>query len=156
MACPQIVEDFDELEKLMATAVEKGGAKELTSVQLGRFLNLFDTAKIIQKAANETVFNRLSAGKEVPGRKLAHARTNREWKEGAQAQLRNKFGHKAFTEPKLKTPAGIEKLPEGKAWSSRWAFKPDGGLCVVAAGDARAAVNKDTKALFKPVKKGKK
>tara|TARA_Y100000310_G_scaffold25627_2_gene24533 strand:- start:8522 stop:9649 length:1128 start_codon:yes stop_codon:yes gene_type:complete len=155
-ACPQILKDFDELEELMALMEKKGGAKALTNVQLGRFLQLFDIAKMIAKAANETAFARLQSGKVVPGRKLAHSRTNREWKEGAEPAVKLKLGEAAYTTPELKSPAKIDALPEGKSLTARWAFKPQGGLAVVAEGDARVAVGRDTKSLFTDETKGKK
>lgn len=155
-ACPQLIADFDELEELMNIVADKGGAKALSNAQLGRFLTLFDVAKIVQKQAQETAFQRLQAGKKVPGRKLANARTNREWKDGADKALAKAFGDDALSEPKLLSPAKIDAFPGGKAATARWAFKPDGGLTVVAQGDARVAVSKDTKSLFKDVTKGKK
>ena len=67
------------------------------------------------------------------------------------------FGKKqAFTSPALKSPAQIDGLPEGKAFTTRWAYKPDAGETVVPSGDSRMEVSKDTKAGFAPVKKGKK
>lgn len=147
-ACPQILKDFDELEELMNLAVKKGGAKNLTNLQLGRFLTLFDVAKIVNKAASVNAFARMNAGKKVPGRKLAHKRMNREWKEGAEAAAKLMFGKRAYTASKLLSPAQIEAMPEGEQITARYAFKPDGGLIVVAAGDARVAVNKDVKSLF--------
>jgi hypothetical protein len=157
MDCPQISKDFDELEELMTLITDKGGAKNLSAAKLGRFLTLFDVAKIISKSANETAFARLSAGKKVPGRKLAHGRANRTWKDDAEDACVKKFGDKAYAERKLKSPAQMEAMPEGEKLTAEFAFKPDAGLTVVAAGDARAAVSKDTKSLFTDAsKKGKK
>lgn len=154
-ACPQLMEDMEELETMVERVNEAGGAGELTNEEVGRFLNLLELAKIVGKAASETAFARMQNGQSVPGYKLSAARTNREWKEGAEKALRRKFGDKVYTEPKLKSPAEIDKLPEGSKLTAEWAFKPDGGLTVTKATDARPAVNKDTKSLFKPVKKGK-
>lgn len=154
-ACPQLIKDMDELEELMTIAEAKGGAKELTNVQLGRFLTLFDIAKIIQKAAQKTAFVRMEKGGKVPGRKLANSRTNREWKEGAEAALKKKFGPDALTVQKLKTPAVIDGMPEGAALTARWAFKPQGKQTVVAESDSRVAVEKNTKELFTDQTKGK-
>jgi hypothetical protein len=156
-SCPQILSDFDELEEIMEILANKGGAKELSNTQIGRFLTLFDVAKIAAKAAGETAFSRLQAGKKIPGRKLASARSNRAWKDDAEAAVRKKFKEDAFTEPKLKSPAQIDKLPGGAALTARYAFKPDAGLTVVPGTDSRVAVSKDTKSLFTDqTKKGKK
>ena len=139
----------------MSLITEKGGVKKLSNAQLGRFLALFDTAKIIQKAAHETAFARLNAGKKVPGRKLAHARANRTWKDGAEDACKEVFGEGALVDPKLKSPAQIESMPGGEKLTARWASKSDGGLTVVAVGDARAAVRKDVKSMFKDQTKKK-
>jgi len=155
-ACPQIAKDFDELEELMNILAEKGGAKKLTNIQLGRYLTLADTAKMISKSANETAFARLNAGKKVPGRKLARSRTNRAWDEGAEEALKAQFGDSAY-ETKLVSPAKIDGLPEGNKFTGEWSSKPEGKLTVVAESDARTGVSTDISALFTDqTKKGKK
>ena len=110
-------------------------------------------AKIAGKAHTETAFARLSAGKEIPGRKLGKARANRDWKDDAEAALKKKFGKKAYTEPGLKSPSKIEELPEGKKYTSRYAFKPNKGMTVLKASDPRPATNVNLKSLFKPATK---
>lgn len=147
-ACPQIMADFDELEVIMAQINAAGGAGELTNEQLGRFLNLLEVAKIAAKAAKDTTFARLSSGKAVPGWKLGKAKANRVWKDGAEAALKKKFRKAAFTEPKLKSPAQIDEMPEGLTMTARHAFKPDAGLTVIPEGDARPAVNATVKSMF--------
>jgi len=153
-ACPAILETFDKLEAMVDLTNEKGGADKLSNEQVARLLNLFDVAKIAAKAAENTAFARLSAGHVVPGRKLAAKRANREWKPGAEKAVKIKFGKQAFTEPALKSPAQIDELPEGEKITARWAAKPDTGLTVVKDSDARPAINREVKSLFKPVKKG--
>lgn len=153
-ACPQMQKDFDELEKLMDLLDKKGGAKALSNVQIARILTLGEIVKIADKAAQETAFTRLSAGKNVPGRKLVRGRVNRAWKEGAEEAIVAKFGSQAMAEPKLLTPAMIEKLPEGEALAMEWSEKPVGSLVVVAVSDKRAAVNTNVVELFKDETKG--
>jgi|TARA_R110000823_G_scaffold229911_1_gene356821 hypothetical protein len=147
-ACPQLVADMLELETLMAKTLEKGGAKELSNLQIGRFLTLYETAKMIAKEAEKTAFSRLQAGKKIPGRKLASKRSNRKWKDDAEADLKAQFGEEAYTPPTLKSPAQIDALPQGGEATARWSFKPETGLTVVSDSDTRAAVSKDTKSLF--------
>jgi hypothetical protein len=155
-ACPQLLRDMDEMEKLMAE-VETKGADKLTNAQLARFLDLFDVAKIIHKAAEKTAFARLSAGHDIPNRKLANKRANRVWNAEAEGALVAKFGDDAWV-TKLKSPAMIEQMAEGEAFAARYAYKPvDAGLTVVKGQDTRPAVNKDTKSLFTDqTKKGRK
>ena len=147
-ACPQILSDLSELETFIMRLNDAGGAGELTNAELGRFLELFAIAKIAHTAQHEIAFNRLVSGKEIPGQKLANARANRAWKDGAEVAVEAKFGKDAWTKPKLKSPAQIEALPEGKAIASRYAFKPDAGLTMVPVKDARSEVSRSTKSMF--------
>jgi hypothetical protein len=157
-ACPALMADVDELEKLMEqfNLSEKGQAAKLTSEQLARMLNLGETFKIAQKAALGTAYLRLQMGAKIPGWKLAAQKANRIFKEGAQAAAEAVFGKRCYSKPELLSPAQIEKLPAGDAFCKEWAFKPDTGLTVVKADDVRPAVSRDTKSGFEPVKKGKK
>ena len=150
--CPQIMEDLAELDEIVA----KSQAKSLTAAENGRILTLMVVAMIARKQALKHATAQLNAGHAVPGWKLAKARANRKFKDGAQAKAITKFGNQAFTMPELKSPAQIDALPEGKAFTTRWAYKPDTGETVVPEGDSRMEVSRDTKAGFKPVKKGKK
>jgi hypothetical protein len=155
-ACPQILKDTEELAILMDKAVanDGAGAAELSAEQLGRLLDLGTVFKIANKAALKAGFARLQAGHEVPGYMLATARSNREWKEGAEKAAVKKFGKKrAFSEPALKSPAQIEKMPGGEEITILFAEKPDKGLTLAPITDGRRPVSKDTKSLFEPVKK---
>ena len=155
-ACPQILSDLTELEELVNTMEKAGGAAKLTAVQLGRILDLMVPAMIARKQALKNATGMLNAGHKVPGWKLAKARSNRVFKDEAEAAALKKFGEQALTLRELKSPAQIDKLPEGDAFTARYAFKPNTGNTVVPEGDSRMAVSKDTKALFSPVKKGRK
>lgn len=152
-ACPQLVADMDELEELMKEFKRKTTAAELTNEQVGRFLDLLDLAKIVAKAAEETAFARLQNGQRIPGRKLGAKRANRIWREDAEKDIVAALGEDAYTEPQLKSPAQVDALPLGKKITARYAYKPDAGLTVVSGDDPRPAVNRDVKALFKPVGK---
>jgi hypothetical protein len=124
-------------------------ARDLTNEEAARVLSLLEIAKIAGKAANEQIFHRLEAGQKVPGFKLAAARTNRTFKEGAEAEAKKAFGDNAYNPKALKSPAEIDKLPLGKDFTKRWAYKPEGKLTVVPTDDARPAVT--AKSLFEPV-----
>jgi hypothetical protein len=105
------------------------------------------------KPAGETAYARLSKAKEIPGRKLVNGSAFRQWRDGAEEALKEEFGGKAYTKPKLKSPAQISKMVGGADLVAQYAFTPNVGLQVVASDDNRPAVNKDTKSLFKPIKK---
>ena len=154
-ACPQLLSDVEEVGAIMAKMEKKGGARELTNDELARFFELKLSSRIAFKAAEETIFARLQAGQAIPGTKLASAKANREWKDDAEAALTEQYKDRAF-ERKLKSPAQIEKLPEGEKFTARYAFKPDAGLVVVPAGDSRVAASKDTKSMFEAATKKRK
>ena len=153
-ACPQIVKDMDELQEMLSM-VSIVGAGELTNEQVSRILDLLDLANIVGKKVKEAAFARLNAGHEIPGRKLAAAKSNRAWKEGAEPELVKEFGMTAYN-TSLKSPAQIEALPRGEGVASRWAFKPDTGLTMVKADDSRTGVDRNVKSMFQDTtKKGR-
>ena len=115
-----------------------------------------EVAKIANKAHDSVIFERLQAGQVVQGKKLAAARTNREWKPEVENEAKKVFGDRAYTDPELKSPAEIEKLAKGKDFTARWAFKPEGKLTVVSTTDARPAISKDTKSMFEKATKQRK
>ena len=156
--CPQIMADLDELEELVKKMNLKGKAVALNAEETGRLLTLMIPALIAKKQALKNATGMLNSGSKVPGWKLAKARSNRKFKDGAEAEAIKKFGKKkAFTTPELKSPAQIEAMPEGEAFNTRWAFKPNTGETVVPETDSRATVSKDTKSGFTPAsKKGRK
>lgn len=161
-ACPQLEDDMDELEEMLEMIAQKGASK-LSAKNVARYLDLRTLMNIVGKAADNTAFGLLNAGKKVPGYKLGAARVNRELKKGGETAAKKKFGKRAYTEPKLKSPAQIEAMAQGKEFTARWAFKPDGGNTVVKAADSRMPVNRDYSDMFddltekhpKPKKKGK-
>lgn len=147
-ACPQLLKDATEAEDFMKTIEQKGGAEKLTNEEVARFLDLLDVMKIAGKAAAETAVARLQNGQEIAGRKLVKSKANREWKDDAEPAITEKFGKQAYTEPALKSPAQIDKLPEGTSMTARYAFKPDTGYTLAKGADTRAAVSKSVKTLF--------
>lgn len=151
--CPQIMSDLSELEKL----VEKmNTAAKLTGPELGRILTLMVPAMIARKQALKNATGMLNAGHKIKGWKLAKARSNREFKDGADDAAKETFGKHAYTVPKLKSPAQIDVMPEGEKFTTRWAFKPDAGNTVVPESDSRREVSTDTKSLFVAQKRGQK
>lgn len=86
----------------------------------------------------------------IPGWKMVHKLGDRVWKtdftetiDGNEVTIRTedaliaKYGEKAKTAPKLKSPAQIEKLSGGKALAARLAYKPDTGMTLASEADAR-------------------
>lgn len=154
-ACPRLDADMNELEQYIMQTMDKGTLPEWTDEQLARFMDLHELSKIVQKSASELAFGRLQQGRNVPGWKLTTARANREWKDGAEPALKKAYKDQAYEPAKLKSPAGIDKLPGGGDLTARWAVKPDAGLTLAKASDPRRSVNKDTKSMFTPTKRKK-
>ncbi len=154
--CPRHDIDMKQMEELMTKIEAAGGAPKATNEQIGVFLSLFEVAKIRQKAWRESGFARAENGHEIPGWKLARAKSNREWKDGSEKKAKAKFKKDAMTVPELKSPAKIDGLAGGKAFTAEHAFKPDKGLQLVLAGDARQEAGPKGRAMFKPIKGGKK
>lgn len=154
-ACPQLMSDTEELEAMAAMIEGAKGAEALTNEQVARLLKLKETVKIAVAAAEKTGYNRLNAGAVIPGFKLGKKRSNRIFRDGVEAEAVAVFGEDAYAPKKLRSPAQIDELPMGEKFTAQHAYKPDAGLTVVPESDARPAVSRDTKSLFKPVKKGK-
>lgn len=154
-ACPQLMADMAELEVMMAE-IEKKGAEALTNDQVARLLDLTTLAKmVVYPAVKKTAFNRISAGARIEGWKLAKSKANRVWKDDVEAAAKAEFGSEAYSRPEMKSPAQIDDLPMGTAFTSRWAYKPDTGLTLVKGTDTRPEVSMDTKSLFTDVTKVK-
>ena len=162
-ACPQMLDDakeFDEMTAKMDLELsEKDAARELTNDEVARYLDLLDVVKIAGRAAEHTAFVRAEAGHKIANRKLVRARSNREWREGEEAQVKKALGKKAMSKPELLSPAKAEKLPGGEKVVTRYAFKPDKGRTLVRADDPRPSVAEDNKSMFEKEtqkRKGKK
>lgn len=145
--CPALKADMEELQALVEL-IESKGPEFLTNEQVGRYLDLFDRNKIVAGAAADLAKKRIYAGQRVPGRKLVKGKADRAWKPEAEAAAKKTFGSQCFSKPELLSPAKIEDLLMGKAFTAEWAFKPDAGLTLAKASDARLEVSVDTKALF--------
>ena len=143
-ACPQMAKDFKAMERL----ITMNQAKELTPKQMGKFLDLFDTARIAAKAIGERAFDLLCKEKAVPGRKLVRGRSDRKWDDEAEEALRAKFGAEAYVAPKFKSPAQIEKLPQGDAFALKYSYKADASLTLARESDKRSVATPDNKHLF--------
>ena len=149
--CAALMTAFEEMEKLMAKA-QKNGAAALTAKETARILDLGEVFKMQYKAVQSAALARAEKGTNIPGWKIVKAYGNRVFKTGAEAAAVKLFGIKAYPEPKLLTPAQIEKLPKGEAFARRWAHAADTGHKLVQAGDARSEQGPKQKSMFKPVK----
>lgn len=152
--CPKLRADMERMKEMVEEMEAAGGAPKMTNEWIGEFLGLFELAKIKQNAAREVGFVRAQDGHQIKGWKLAKAKAFRQWKEDAAEAAKKAFGSRAMEPAKLKSPAQMEKLPDGKAFAAEHAFKPDTGLQLVLDSDSRPEAGPKGRSMFKPVKKG--
>lgn len=125
--------------------------ESLTGDELGKLL---DTGAMISKyldALNKEAYRRIMQGTAVKGQKLVNKKSNRTWKhektvDGETTELniekimKKAFGDDAYQPQKIKSPTNIEKLPEGKDFVRKYAYKPQTGLTMAAVSDKRIEV----------------
>lgn len=128
----------------------------LSDVELGSLLTKLDAIKALTPTLEAEALRRARQGDKIPGRKLVRMKSNRVFKDSMplasetdademietsfnDAVLKD-FGLDAYSDPKLKSPAQIEKLEGGKDFAAKWAYKPDAGLTLAAESDKRIEV----------------
>jgi hypothetical protein len=134
-----IMADFDDLDNVPK-------ANTLTDDQMRRALEAKPLIEAWLGAVEGLVKERLSNGEGFPGYKLVEGKSNRQWSDDwqAAAKLVELIGNdKAYTPPKLITPAQAEKVL-GKARVSEIApliTKPSGAPTLAPETDKRPAIN---------------
>lgn len=134
-----IMADFDDLDNVPK-------ANTLTDDQMRRALEAKPLIEAWLGAVEGLVKERLSNGESFPGYKLVEGKSNRQWSDDwqAAAKLVELIGNdKAYTPPKLITPAQAEKVL-GKARVSEIApliTKPSGAPTLAPETDKRPAIN---------------
>lgn len=132
LKCPLTLAIFERIAGLSKEEADlaKGDRLALLKEQSG-------VAKQVMRWVDSAVMRSLEEGDKVPGFKLVLQKTDRVWRDEAIIELVEKFGQQALTDPTLKSPAQIDKLPEGKSFTSRLAYKPKAGYTVAAEEDNR-------------------
>lgn len=129
----------------------KGEVVELNTDLTAEHLSDEELTLILKKAASirkyleqveKMAFDRLMDGRIVQGYKLVAKKANRKWNDEVEAKLKRKFGKKAYSVPKLKSPAQIENLVGGKKFAKANAFSPKTGFTMAPEGDKRKAVGR--------------
>ena len=126
----------------------------MTDDELGEALIKLNALSQVMSTYQGEALRRARGGAKVPGYKLVRQRGNREWKQNQPVQngkgemvetaiedaLLSEFGVDAYTDPKLKSPAMIEKMDGGNDFASQWCFSPDKGLTLAPESDKRSEV----------------
>lgn len=128
--------------KLVCPAFEGLARRALSGVRIS-----YDEAqqlKMLIRAVEEKAYADLMAGKspEEVGAKLVNKRSIRIWKENAPVV--DTFGDDAWKPKDLRSPAEIEKLPNGKHFVAEYAYMPENGYTVASLFDKKAAVKPKT------------
>lgn len=130
LPCPKLTENFEEV-----AAVDEAEIPSFSNDELALQYERIATVKMRIKALENECFKRAMASNPVAGTKLGYGRSDRKWKEDAEEEVAETFGEEAYTDPALKSPAQIEKLPGGKELAARLAYKEKGKPRLFAAGD---------------------
>lgn len=135
----------------------------LTDIELGEILEKLKALSTVQTTFESEALRRARRGDKIPGFKLVRKKANRIFKDKQpvkdaetgemvettlETALDRNFGLDAFTEPKLKSPAQIEKLEGGNSFAAQWAYSPDLGLTLAAESDKRMEVRPNVERLY--------
>lgn len=131
IVCPKLTEDFDVVANLDEAALPGFSDDELAAEY-----DRIATVKMRCKAIETECYNRAMVGRQIAGTKLGYGRPTRVWRKsrtddsGVEIAFDDavlvEFGDDALTDPEVKSPAQIEKLPRGKAFAGLWAYKEKG------------------------------
>lgn len=144
----------------MVQKVEPPAPGTLTDEQLGMVLQRSKLLDSWVKAVEANALERMLAGKRVPGFKLVAKRANRAWPENltpkALAKKLKLTPDKVVTEPKLLTPAALEKVIGSKdkvrlKTLESLVNKPDAGVTLASESDRRPEISRDAALVFQKV-----
>lgn len=141
--CPKMQRAFQEYADASEDFITM-----LSNQELDRLYSQREYARRFMKVLEETVKARKLTGGDIPSAKLVEPKIARVWKPGAQAALQAAFGEKAFEDPKLRSPAQIEKFSSrGKELATEYGYKPDAaGLTIAPLSDPRPEAKPRTNA----------
>lgn len=154
--CPALKKEVFELPPEIDPA-------HLDDNELGEVLQKLKALETVRSTLEAEALRRARRGDKIPGYKLVRQRGNREWKEEQPIEdpktgelvtvqfedaVVEEFGVDAYTDPKLKSPAQVEKLEGGNTFASTWAFSPDRGLTLAPESDKRAEVRPNIERLY--------
>lgn len=139
------------LQKALFGAAMRADPREIVNLsdeEFGRNYQYIDAVKQYIAAAEKEAYRRLyTLGRTIEEIKLVHKKANRVFKTEAETVFKARYGDKAYSPAKLKSPAEMEKLdPEAKKLVKEWAFTPESGLTVALKADKRVGVKVSTAA----------
>lgn len=129
-------------------AAMKSDPRDIKELTLDEVANAYQYTQAVEQYINalkEEAYRRLFAGEAHDAIKLVPKKANRVLKPEAEAVFKEKFGEEAYTKPKLKSAAELEKIDsEAKKLVKEYAYTPLTGLTVALASDKRPGVKVET------------
>ena len=148
-ACPAMYQKAQDIAKsdfsmppatnAVAVAVSLPIVPSLTAQQLADGLKWGPIISSFFEAMRQRAKEMLEAAQEVPGFKLVRSKSDRQWKDEEAVKERYKLmGMAIYTEPKLMSPAQLEKKV-GRDAIAEMTYKLEGSLTVAPMSDPRPA-----------------
>jgi hypothetical protein len=135
LVCPAIGAVF----RAMATA-NPDNVRNLTDEMLSMEYRMAQAADFYKKALVEETLKRALRGAKFADAKLVAKKSDRVFKDGAEARIGAQYGEDAYNKA-FKSPAQIEKLgADAKELVKQWAFTPNTGFSVAPREDKRHEV----------------
>lgn len=129
---PELNDVYTDLQNVLARLVALDASK-IESANLVPMVKAVQSIGAYSSAIDAQISERaIGNGELIPGVVVKDAVTHRRWhdKEAAEALAQETFGDAAF-DRSLKSPAQLEKLPNGDTFVAVAAFKPEAGKRVV-------------------------
>ena len=136
LTCPATSSTY----RAMATAGEN--PVHMSTQALDLEYSMIEAVQMRMKKLRDEAFRRALTGHaEFQSFKLVQQRSDRVFKDGAEARFRAELGDKAFSSPKLLTPAAMEKVSAtAKTLVKAWSHTPDTGFTLAPRSDKRVEV----------------
>ncbi len=115
--------------------------QRISPQQLAATMNAIPKLETWIKAVRAYAFNHVKGGGKLKGWKLVEKRGTRKWLNPEKAELlaKKRFGDLALTEPKLLSPAQLEKIKGAKAFVGKHSGVVSSGVTLAHEKDKREA-----------------
>lgn len=141
MDCPGMSEQTESVDI-------NENVETMTDEDLAAIMKKIPALKKYFEVLEKEAYERAMRGQTISGYKLVRKRANRTWKKDVEDAIKEKFGAEAYSEPKLKSPAQVEKLRGGKSFVTKNAYTPESGLTLAESSDKREEVKMTGEELF--------
>ena len=128
---------------------------ELTPEQIGKALPALKVLQGFIENLEGYALTLASGGQDIPNYTLTRGRKQRQYKDeqAVLAAFGEKLGEDIYVEPKLRSPAQLEKIV-GKAELSDYVFTPEGEMKLVPTKEAKDFISRKVADVFKDIQIG--